>query len=275
MIIRNADVKNHVLRTTQDYRVTSPFGMRTMTVNGVTTTRMHNGIDLVPRSDIIAMERGKVIRVVRTIRESDTPAIMKEPATIRHMGNLVFLQHENGMETRYTHLQFGTIPSRIVEGAIVEKGEVLGHMGTTGFSTGIHLHFEVVNHGKRVDPIPFILGQQNIIGYGTQPKVSLEGISTIKILARTLNFRRTPNGERLGTLPQGETLVLLGITDTIAGFRWARVEFDGVIGFCAIQNDWVELNINKTVEVIKEVVIPVSETIDKGTYTISVAVDPK
>ena len=156
MIIRNADVKNHVLRTNQDYRVTSPFGMRKMTVNGVTTTRMHNGIDLVPRSDIIAMERGKVIRVVRTIRESDTPAIMKEPATIRHMGNLVFLQHENGMETRYTHLQFGTIPSRIVEGAIVEKGEVLGHMGTTGFSTGIHLHFEVVNHGKRVDPIPFI-----------------------------------------------------------------------------------------------------------------------
>ena len=68
---------------------------------------------------------------------------------------------------------------------------------------------------------------------------------------------------------------MLGITDTIAGFRWARVEFDGVIGFCAIQNDWVELNINKTVEVIKEVVIPVSETIDKGTYTISVAVDPK
>jgi murein DD-endopeptidase MepM/ murein hydrolase activator NlpD len=67
-------------------------------------------------------------------------------------GNLVELNHGRGIETRYGHMS-----KRLVEeGQRVKRGDLIGLMGSTGRSTGSHLHYEVRIDGKAVNPIPFM-----------------------------------------------------------------------------------------------------------------------
>lgn len=67
-------------------------------------------------------------------------------------GYQVVIDHENGILTRYAHL------SKILveQGQRVERGQTLGIMGTTGRSTGTHLHYEIFVNGKRVNPLGYI-----------------------------------------------------------------------------------------------------------------------
>ncbi|CAN5697363.1 hypothetical protein BH11MYX1_BH11MYX1_43030 [soil metagenome] len=67
-------------------------------------------------------------------------------------GNLVTVRHENGVETRYAHLSATTVKV----GDRVEQGQQIGNVGTTGYSTGPHLHFEVRRDGQPIDPAPFL-----------------------------------------------------------------------------------------------------------------------
>ena len=68
-------------------------------------------------------------------------------------GNLVKIGHADGFETRYAH-QVRTPPVRV--GQRVAAGELIGHVGSTGRSTGPHLHFEVRRNGAPIDPSPLI-----------------------------------------------------------------------------------------------------------------------
>ena len=276
------NVINHVLRGTS-YRVTSPFGMRTLTIGGRQVTHMHNGIDLIltniRHAEVISMARGRVIRVVRNILESQTPTIIAQAQTTLYFGNLVFVEHANNIVTRYTHLQSGSIPAGITVGAIVEKGQLLGLMGTTGYSTGVHLHFEVVENGNRVDPAPYLLGQKNVIDLVTNVPINREGLPTLTVNTTNLRIRKTPNGELLGTLPQGAILPYLGKSGVLNGYAWAEVLHDNKIGYCALQSDWNTVNnavkeIVKTVEVIKtvEVTKPIDETFEKNGISVRVVV---
>jgi murein DD-endopeptidase MepM/ murein hydrolase activator NlpD len=63
-------------------------------------------------------------------------------------GNRIVVDHGNGLKTTYNHLS--TIDTSV--GATVERGEMVGQSGTTGASTGCHLHFEVMVNDKLVDP---------------------------------------------------------------------------------------------------------------------------
>ena len=85
----------------------------------------HKGIDIAAPlgSQVFAVENG----VVSKSYYSDT------------YGNVVFIKHENEIETVYAHLKERTVQ----EGAKVQQGEVIGKMGSTGDSSGVHLHFEV------------------------------------------------------------------------------------------------------------------------------------
>ena len=67
-------------------------------------------------------------------------------------GNLVKIDHGRGIETRYGHLSKMTVRA----GERVTRGQLIGRMGSTGRSTGSHLHYEVRIDGRAVNPIPFM-----------------------------------------------------------------------------------------------------------------------
>ena len=67
-------------------------------------------------------------------------------------GNLIKLDHGRGIETRYGHLSRGLVSP----GQRITRGQLIGHMGSTGRSTGSHLHYEVRIDGRAVNPIPFM-----------------------------------------------------------------------------------------------------------------------
>ena len=71
-------------------------------------------------------------------------------------GNLVEIDHGNGYVTRYGH----NAELSVKIGQTVKKGQVIAKMGSTGRSTGPHVHFEVHKNGVRVDPMKFINSKQ-------------------------------------------------------------------------------------------------------------------
>ena len=115
--------------------VTSEFGLRLHPVYGV--FRQHWGIDIQANygANIIASDSGTVI-----ISEYNSS-----------YGNYIVIDHGNGFTTLYAHMS-----SRAVGvGAAVGKGQIIGYVGTTGVSTGPHLHFEVSKNGEKVDPLKY------------------------------------------------------------------------------------------------------------------------
>jgi murein DD-endopeptidase MepM/ murein hydrolase activator NlpD len=83
-------------------------------------------------------------------------------------GNLIKIDHGRGIETRYGHLA----SMAVHVGRAVKRGELIGRMGSTGRSTGSHLHYEVRVDGRAVNPIPFmkstdyLLAMQRRVGQG-------------------------------------------------------------------------------------------------------------
>jgi len=70
----------------------------------------------------------------------------------RAMGNYIYVKHGNGLETVYMHLT----KSLVKKGQNVKKGEKIGTLGSTGRSTGPHLHYEVHKNGEAINPKPYI-----------------------------------------------------------------------------------------------------------------------
>lgn len=116
---------------------TSPFGYRYHPISG--KWKMHNGVDLAGRSGtpIVATRAGYVT----------TAAYQAGGA-----GNYVSLNHGDGFGSIYMHMTH-YIVSR---GQYVEQGQVIGYMGTTGGSTGVHLHFGISYNGTYVNPAKYI-----------------------------------------------------------------------------------------------------------------------
>lgn len=113
----------------------SGFGMRRHPILGY--MRMHTGVDwAAPKgTPIIAAGDGVVI---------------KAGWDKGGYGNQTLIQHPNGYVTSYNHQS--AIAKDVVAGAHVRQGQIIGWVGTTGESTGPHLHYEVIVNGNRVDP---------------------------------------------------------------------------------------------------------------------------
>jgi murein DD-endopeptidase MepM/ murein hydrolase activator NlpD len=113
----------------------SGFGMRRHPIMGY--TRLHTGVDwAAPRgTPIVSAGNGTVIKAAR---ESG-------------YGNRVEIQHANGYITTYNHMSGFARGMR--EGLRVRQGQVIGFLGSTGLSTGPHLHYEVIVNGNFVDPM--------------------------------------------------------------------------------------------------------------------------
>ena len=117
-------------------RISSRFGPRNVSVLGNT---FHTGLDLAapPGTPVAAARDGVVTRA--------------GPAG-RVYGNAVFLDHGDGSSTRYAHLS----QVLVAPGARVQQGDPIGRVGSTGASTGPHLHFELRFDGRVVDPLGYL-----------------------------------------------------------------------------------------------------------------------
>jgi murein DD-endopeptidase MepM/ murein hydrolase activator NlpD len=113
-------------------RVSSAFGWRQDPFNG--SQRFHNGIDL-------AQAYGQDVRVAAAGRVAFS-------GDRGSYGSTIIVEHAGGRRTLYAHL------SRldVREGDAVDEGQVIGKSGSSGRSTGPHLHFEVLESGRPVDP---------------------------------------------------------------------------------------------------------------------------
>ena len=69
-----------------------------------------------------------------------------------NMGKYIEVQHQNGFKTRYTQLSNVAVE----EGQMVARGEKIGEVGSSGLSTGPHLHFEIWKDGEHVNPADYI-----------------------------------------------------------------------------------------------------------------------
>ncbi len=67
-------------------------------------------------------------------------------------GNMVLINHGNGYQSRYGHLS----AIEVKEGDAVQKGQIIGRVGTTGHSTGAHLHFEIIRNGVKQNPFQLL-----------------------------------------------------------------------------------------------------------------------
>ena len=136
--------------------VTSFFGKRVHPVTGVVGTQ-HNGVDCVRYrggsclATITAVEAGTVIGSHWGETSNKTYTSSR--------GNWVKIDHGNGICTLYQHLQN---TETVKTGDKVKKGQAIGTMGNTGRSTGAHLHFEVYENNKVVDPLPYLLKEKPI-----------------------------------------------------------------------------------------------------------------
>lgn len=116
----------------EDGRITSRFGYRTNPVSG--RYGFHTGLDLAAPegTPVSASFYGKII----------------ETGSSDVWGKYVLMEHSDGLHTYYCHLS----EIYVNEGAVIRQGETVGLVGSTGWSTGPHLHFEVRINGVRVNP---------------------------------------------------------------------------------------------------------------------------
>lgn len=130
-------------RPTASPMLTSSYGYRRDPFNG--QAAFHAGVDF-PGSygqTILAAAAGRVAYVGQR----------------QGYGNVIEIDHGHGIMTRYAHLSgFGVRP-----GAVVDRGQAIARMGSTGRSTGMHLHFEVRMNGNPINPVRFLEVRQDVL----------------------------------------------------------------------------------------------------------------
>ena len=116
--------------------ITSPFGWRVHPIFG--TQRLHTGID-------IGADYGDAIRAA-------DGGVVIHADWMGGYGNAVIIDHGNGISTLYAH----NSQLLVDEGQTVAKGQTVARCGSTGYSTGPHLHFEVRQNGSPVNPLNYL-----------------------------------------------------------------------------------------------------------------------
>lgn len=147
----------------ENIKITSYYGNRQYYYQGKLIKNFHNGIDLVPspcnNNEILAFADGIVTSVQKTGVQYGT-------------GCYVRLKHNNGLYTLYYHLKSGSICINV--GDKVRKGQKLGIIGTTGHSTGIHLHFQIDkgSSSTSINPYDYLFSGKEFIHNTTQDDLS-------------------------------------------------------------------------------------------------------
>jgi murein DD-endopeptidase MepM/ murein hydrolase activator NlpD len=154
--------------------ITSNFGWR--------SGRAHNGIDIdLEVWDPVVASFDGMVRVARMHTG---------------YGRVVIIRHYNGLETLYAHLH----RLKVKPGDIVEAGQVIGLGGSSGRSSGSHLHFEVRFKGKPLNP-------KSIIDFNNNKLKT----NSIKLVKTKYSFAAVPDGVNFHTVKKGESLFKIAI----------------------------------------------------------------
>ncbi|MDC3074981.1 M23 family metallopeptidase, partial [Pelagibacteraceae bacterium] len=140
------NVKKSILKTPLDgARISSNFGMRKHPISGF--NKMHRGVDFAAPigTPIYAGGNGIVEYVGRN----------------GGYGKYIRIRHSNGYKTAYAHLS--NYKKGISKGVRVNQGEVIGYVGSTGNSTGPHLHYEIIYQNKHINPLKLKLPSGKIL----------------------------------------------------------------------------------------------------------------
>lgn len=161
------------------YKITYPFGSRVI----FGKKEHHTGVDLVAVAEnggavsdyVVAFDSGEVIEAGYNSRS----------------GYYCKIRHDETLVTLYCHFKKGTL--RVKKGDKVVKGEILGYMGSTGRSTGAHLHFGISLFGEWVDPEKYFdkdLSEVNKLTVTQERKLLKRGAKgeEVKLLQTLLNF---------------------------------------------------------------------------------------
>lgn len=132
IVERGTKIPPSFIRPISGGRTSSPFGKRTAPKKGAST--YHKGIDwAIPTGTSVKASCGGTVT---------------KAGWGSGYGYVVYIRHENGMETRYAHLSKVLVKA----GDSVRQGQVIAKSGNTGISTGPHLHFEILKNGTAVNP---------------------------------------------------------------------------------------------------------------------------
>ena len=123
----------------------------------------HNGLDMVRRvnnrnttATICALADGIIYAMRKYVKDGE-----KTPSG----GNCVYIRHNSGIVTKYMHFKYGTVPEWVEDDVTVRKGKIIGYMGSTGNSTGAHLHLQMEDKdGNLINPEPYITGEKTLDG---------------------------------------------------------------------------------------------------------------
>lgn len=125
------------------YTLSSAFGYRRDPING--SGAMHSGLDF------------KAAHGTPILAAAD--GVISKAGWMGGYGKTIEITHGNGLMTRYAHMS--RLDANV--GQKVERGFQIGRMGSTGRSTGTHLHFEVRNNGRAINPRKFLKANNNVL----------------------------------------------------------------------------------------------------------------
>lgn len=145
------------MQPVDNVKLTSSFGVRSDPFHGSAT--MHAGVD--------------IPGPVGTPVYATADGVVGRSGRAGGYGNLVTVNHGKGIETRYGHLSKILVASN----TRVRRGQLIGLMGSTGRSTGSHLHYEVRVDGAAVNPMPF-MHNANVLDQ-VQPTARLQQVAAV------------------------------------------------------------------------------------------------
>ncbi len=165
-------------------RISSLFGYRRHPI--YKTMKFHNGVDY-------AAPKGTAIY-------ASGPGVVEMAKYVNGYGNYIKIRHNGEYETAYGHMQ--GYAKGIRKGVRVRRGQVIGYVGSTGQSTGPHLHFEILRKGQRINPLKSNVATGNDLG-GSQLTEFKHRMNQIDAMKEKI-FKKEENAPVLASVVQAE-----------------------------------------------------------------------